>query len=519
VESLDDEVFVRVYLQADDLPAGFERLASATRDMLEELNAASGGKVKYQFVEPGAGLTDSAKGQVFRDLYEQGLEPTDLTVKAEGGGMQNQIIWPGAMVAYKGREAPAQLLLNRPGVPPEVSLNSSEENLEYAFANALRRIRKSVKPKVGVVIGHGEASQEELAELQQAMGEMYDVLRIDTRDQFKIDTSFKALIIARPRKPFSEQEKFILDQYMVRGGRILLMADRLGASLDSLAASQSEAFLAFDNPLNLDDLLFRWGLRLNDNLVQDLRCQRIPVVTGESGGQPVTKLLEWPYYPLLIPTTNHPIGRSLDNVGVQFAGTIDTVKAPGLQKTILLATSPYSKALFNPVRVSLALIRAKQDPKTYNQGRQPLAVLSEGVFTSTFTSRKTPAMLRTMDSLGAPFLDKTGKAGAVLVISDGDFGLNRVGRESGRAYPMGSNPFTKEVYANRQFLLNAVDYLADDGGLISVRAKRIELRLLDKTAVKQTRSAWQTINVAGPVALVLVLVGAFSMWRRRRYAR
>lgn len=518
MQSLDDEVFVRIYLQAPGLPAGFERLASATRDMLEELNAASGGKVKYAFSEPGVGMTDSAKGQIFKELYEQGLQPTDLTVKAEGGGMQNQIIWPGALVSYKGREAPVQLLLNRPGVPPEVSLNSSEEGLEYGFANALRRIRKSVKPKVGVVIGHGEASQEELAELQQALGEMYEVLRIETREQVKIDTSFKALIIARPTKPFNEQEKFILDQYVVRGGKILLMADRLGASLDSLATSQEEAFIAFDNPLNLDDLLFRWGIRLNDNLVQDLRCQRIPVVTGESGGQPVTKLLEWPYYPLLIPTTNHPVGRSLDNIGVQFAGTIDTVKSPGLTKTILLATSPYSKALFNPVRVSLALIRARQDPKTYNQGRQPLAVLSEGVFETTFKSRKTPEMVRALDSLGAPFVENTGKPGGVIVISDGDFALNRLGRESGRSYPMGANPFTKEVYANRQFILNAVDYLADDGGLISVRAKRIELRLLDKTLVKQTRVMWQAVNIVGPVALVLLLGAGFAFWRKRRYA-
>jgi gliding-associated putative ABC transporter substrate-binding component GldG len=332
----------------------------------------------------------------------------------------------------------------------------------------------------------------------------------------QIDTGIRCLLFQQPTAAFSEPDKYKIDQYVMQGGKVLWMVDRLRANNDSM---RSDNFVAVDNNLNLDDLLFKYGVRLNDNLALDLRSTRIPVVMGESGGQPQQQLISWPFYPLLLPTADHPVVRNLDNIEVKFAGNIDTVKAPGIRKTVLLATSPYTKLLYSPVRVSLGIVSERIDPKQYNKGRQPIAVLLEGTFPSLYRNRLAPQTQAVMDSLHMPAPRGESKPTAMIVVADGDLGANAIGRQSGRVFPMGFNPFERQTYANKEFLLNAIDYLADESGLIAVRNKDLKLRLLDKTKTHNQRTQWQLVTIGLPLALLGLLAMGLQTWRKRRFAR
>ncbi len=523
---LDDIVFFKVYLEGD-FPAGFKRLRNATREMLDEFRAYSD-EIEYEFEDPNALDDIRDRDNLYQELMEKGLKPTDLQVN-DKDGMRQQIIFPGIIISYKGREIPIDLLVNQAGAANEEMLNNSVQNLEYVLASALRRLVDTYKPKIAFLGGHREMEDSGLADIALSLSEFYSVERVaidgqigsltdhklvDTvKGDFRIRNKYEAIIIAKPDSIFSEKDKFILDQYIMRGGKVLWLIDPVIAEMDSL--QKRSQLYAIPRDLNLEDMLFKYGVRLNNDLVMDINNLPLLMVTGRMGNQPQMSYLPWPYFPLLVPVSGHPIVKNLNAIKSQFVSSIDTVGAKGIQKTILLSSSDYSRTSASPVIVDLNSVRETPDERLYNKSKVPVAVLLEGGFESLYKNRIPPA-IASDESIG--FI-ADGKPTKMIVFSDGDIIRNQLHRTKGFPLPLGYDQDTRQTFGNKDLILNAVNYLVDDSGLISVRNRDIKIRLLDKTKIQRERLYWQLLNTLLPVLLIVVF-GVLHAWlRRRRYAR
>jgi ABC-2 type transport system permease protein len=509
LKNLDDVVFVRVYLEGE-FPAGFKRLRNATKEMLDEFRAIAGDNIQYEFIDPSANPDEKERKALYAQLTKQGIQYTNLEFR-EGESKSEKIIFPGAIVAYKEREAPVQILKSQIGVPPEVMLNNSIQQIEYELANTIRKLASEKVSTVAFIEGHGELDSLFTADIMKSLSEYYNIKRLKINEQLKALQNIDAIVIAKPDSAFSEKDKFIIDQFIMRGGKVLWLIDRTYADMDSL--SKSSNFMALTKDLNLDDMLFKYGVRINTNLVQDLQAVPIPIVIGYIGNQPQQKFFPWFYFPLLMPYAKHPIVNNLNAIKAEFISTIDTVGAKGITKTPLLHTSKYTKVLPTPVRVSINMLREEPKIEQFNKSFQPLAVLLEGEFESNFKNRLAPELL---DSKEINFKEK-GIPTKMIVVADGDIIKNQVQYSTGRAMPLGYDKYTNEVYGNKNFILNAMNYLLDDSGLIGARSKEIKLRLLDIDKLKRERTSWQFLNVVTPLLLV-VLYGLIRFyWRKRKY--
>ncbi len=524
LKDLDDVVYFRIYLQGD-LPPGFQRLSDETREMLDEFRAYTD-NLEYSFVNPSDNPNARERNDAYKLLMERGLQPTNLRVNKKGESSQ-LIIFPGAIVTCKGHEVPLQLLMSQTGQDAEMALNNSIQNLEYNLASAIQKLTVSVKPSVAILEGNGELPPEYTIGMEEALKEFYIVDRIAIGSRINSLTirltgdsvneplvnRYKALIIAKPVKPFDEKDKFLIDQFIMRGGRVLWLLDPVFASMDSLERYSSTMGIA--NDVNLEDMLFTYGVRANTNLVMDLSALPIPVKTGQMGDQPQFEFFPWFYFPVLTPVTNHPVVNGLNAIRTEFVSSVDTVKAPGIRKTVLLTTSPYSRTVNVPALIDLDILRDEPDPRLYRQGPQPVAVLLEGAFPSAFRFRIPPELADNKD------LDvrETSRETRMIVIADGDVVKNQFHRSQGYALPLGFDQYTRQTFGNRDLLLNAVNFLCDDSGLITVRSRELKLRVLDASKVDEERLFWQIFNTVVPVLLVL-LFGIVKFWfRRRRYAR
>ena len=508
LKSLDDIVYFKIYLDGE-FPAGFKRLRNETKEMLNQFRAYSK-NIEYEFINPSASPDKKTRTAIYRQLFNKGLDPTNLE-QNENGGHSEQIIFPGGIVTYKEREVPVQLLLSQMGVPSEQVLNNSIQSLEYSFASAIRKLSTTVKPKVGFIEGHGELEKIYVADISNALSEYYDVERVKINHKFKSLEFFKAIIIAKPDSAFDDKDKFIIDQFIMKGGKVLWLIDPVFASMDSLRNTNTTVGII--NPINLEDMLFKYGVRLNTNLIQDLQAVPIPVVTGHVGNRPQQSLLPWFYFPLLMPQSNNPIVNNLNAIKTEFISSIDTVGAKGIKKTILLTSSKYSKFINTPALINLELLKKKPDPMEYNKPYQPVAVLLEGKFHSLFKNRLTPEIFQN------PLIDfkEISPNTKMIIIADGDIIKNQVYFNNGKEfpYPLGYDKYTKQSFGNKDLILNAVNYLCDDDGLISVRARELKLRLLDKTKIEDESLYWQIINVIMPVVLI-ILFGIFQTYFRKR---
>lgn len=514
LNNLDDDVYVKVYLEGD-FPAGFKRLRSATEDMLYEFNIASGGKVKYIFINPSKG-SDEEKKSLQQELYKKGLSPTNLQVKGEEGASSQQIIFPGMVMNYRDREVPVQLLDNQVGFGPDEALNNSIELLEYKMASSIRKLTLKESPRVAIISGEGELPKEQIADFAGTLQEYkYDVRVVDINKVVTFVNRFDILVIAKPTEKFREEDKFKLDQFVMNGGSILWLLDPMTIDLDSLRGKNE--YISVANDFNLDDQLFRYGVRINPVLVQDLQCTGIPVVVG-AGNPPQTDFFPWVYFPIVTSANTHAIVKNLDAVMFQFTSTIDTIRVPNVKKTILLTSSAHSKALPAPVRVAFDMLKEQPNPKLFNQPDQTLAVLLEGNFTSVFKNRLAASMLQVYeDSLNLKFRDSSDYA-KMIVVADGDVIKNSVSKD-GNPYPLGYYPYTNQTFANKDFMLNCVEYLSDNSNLIETRNKEIKLRLLDKTRIKDEKLQWQLINLLLPLGLLALFGLIYNVVRRRKYTR
>ncbi len=524
LKGLRDEVLFKVYLEGD-LPPGFRRLANETKEMLDEFRAYSN-NIQYEFVDPSINPNPKEREDGYKLLVERGLQPTQIRVNKKGQASQ-LIIFPCAMVTYGTHEVPVQLVMSQLGQDADKALNNSIQSLEYNLASAIQKLVEPVRPLIAFIEGQGELSQPETQEAIRALSEFYTVEQVTinhkinsiaTRLQGKssdmLVNKYKAIIIAKPTKPFDEKDKFLIDQFIMRGGKVLWLIDPVFASMDSLQKYNSTMGLV--NNINLEDMLFNYGVRLNTNLVMDKIAMPIPVKTGQIGDQPQFEFFPWFYFPVLTPVIPHPIVNGLNAIKTEFISSIDTVQAEGVKKTILLTTSPYSRTVNAPVYIDLEILKKPAEENQYNKGPQPVAVLLEGKFISSFLFRIPPELAENKD---LQFLPKSHKPTKMIVVGDGDIIKNQFQLTQGYSLPLGYDQYTRQTFGNGDFLLNAMNYLCDDSGLISVRSRELTLRMLDTTKVESQRLFWQIVNVLLPLILILIFSFIKLRIRARRYSR
>lgn len=525
LNELDDYVYFRVYLEGD-FPAGFKNLRRETKEMLDEFRAYSK-YVDYEFINPAIGNTAAERNQNYQILADRGLKPTDLQVRTNEGTEQ-KIIFPGALVNYRDKEIAVDLLDNQLNMPPEASLNASVQNLEFKFADVLQKMTRLQKPAIAFIEGHGELSEADVFDITQSLQDNYRVERItidgnisaltrrsepDNHGEIRVLPNYDAIVIAKPTKKFDEKDKFIVDQYIMYGGKILWLIDPVQASMDSLQATEST--VAVDLDLNLDDQLFTYGVRLNKNLILDLNSAAIPLRTGQVGGQAQIEFYRWFYFPLLNAASEHPLARNLNAVKATFVSSIDTAMTGGIKKTPLLKTSNYSRISGMPALVTLAMLREEPDQRMFNRSGQNVAYLLEGSFSSLFANRMPPEIL---ESKEISFVDQSKKT-SMIVVADGDIIQNQFHVPKGYPLPLGYDQYTRQTYGNKDFVLNAISFLAIGDGLIGIRSRDIKIRLLDNSLINRTRLNWQLINTLLPVLVVVVFGLLLTFYRRKRYSR
>ncbi|HEX6893157.1 MAG TPA: gliding motility-associated ABC transporter substrate-binding protein GldG [Chryseolinea sp.] len=507
LKNLDDDVYVEVFLTGD-LNAEFDRFRKAIAETLEEFRIYSNNKVKYKFTDPAAAIGEKARSEFMADLAGKGIQPTNV-IDTKDGQRLEKIIFPGVTVSYDGVETGVMLLKgNKAGTPTE-EINQSIEGVEYELAHAISKLVNAERRKIGFVSGHGELDSANIASFKSDLLEEYEISTIDASTTADL-TTYDALIVAKPTRQFSELDKFHLDQYIIGGGKVLFLLDKLDATMDS--ASRQDYF-ALPYNLGLDDQLFKYGIRINMDLVQDRTAGFYPVITGERGGKPEVKLMDWPFFPLLNHYAEHPITRNLDAVVTKFVSSIDTVKALGIKKIPLVMTSQYSRAITAPVKVSVNDLRRNITDESFSRSFIPVGYLLEGQFTSLYKNRFLPegADQKNFRDVGLP--------SKIIIIADGDIIRNDVNIRNGQLRPLGFDPATNYTFANRDFLLNCLAHLTSENGLIQARTKQVKIRPLDKQKIKSGRLKWQMINLGLPIVLLVIYGISRYYWRKRRFAR
>ncbi|NID09847.1 gliding motility-associated ABC transporter substrate-binding protein GldG [Fibrivirga algicola] len=505
LSTLPDRVHVDVFLTGK-LPPGFKRLETAVRETLNEFEAEAGSRISFRFIDPITGTSEEQLQRLDR-LAKLGLQPTNLFAN-QGGTRTEQLIVPSAVISYRGKEVGVLLLKGNKAASPAEQLNQSYEGVEYQLAAAIRRLTQpeGSRRRVGLVYGHTQVPPERFSDLLASIQEQYDLFFVDLRKPGPVD-GVDALLVLKPDQPFSQTDVFKLDQYVVKGGKALFFVD--GQRVDSVSVAGS---YAQPMPLGLDDLFFNWGARVNRNLVKDLTSGVIPLTVGTLGDKPNVQLVPWRFYPVLNSFGDSPITKNMDAVYARFTSTLDTVRARGINKTVLLKTSPYTTVLNLPALVSYNEARQQPDPATYTGGVRLVSVLLEGQFNSLFANQLLP------DSVAQGFKVKS-EAGKVLVCADGDLVVNDVDYKRKAPLPLGYDRFSRNQFANKEFVLNSIDYMVDPEGLIVARTREVPLRPLDGVKLGQERTSWQAINVLGPLVLVALGGLVWQVIRRRRYAQ
>lgn len=509
LKDMKEYTVVEVYLQGDNFPAGFQRLQESVRERLQAFREASGGRVVFNFRDPFAEKDNKEKSEIYEKFAARGM----FGVNIKQGGSEKysqQIVFPYAVFNYRGKEVPVRLLESHLGYTPLEQLNYSESQLEYKFASAISGLMRPDKPHIAYIVGNGEPLGWSTYDALTSLQKLYHVDTLDLTTGAHIPTTYDAAIIVKPYAPFDDKQKFKLDQYVMNGGKLLMMIDGAGASMDSL---QGQQFLANSLNLELDDILFKWGARVNPDLLEDLQSNRITVMRGD---QPEKRA--WFYAPVFIPTSKHPIVRNMDGIMGMYASTIDTIANPEIKKTVLLESSQYSRPTMTPARISLSMLQYEPRPELYNKGYRATAVLLEGKFQSVFQNRLAADFLQVLkDSIKRPFKPVADSEGAIIVVSDGDIFLNSVNRRTGPT-EMGFWEEDNIQFSNKAFVLNCLEYLTDNSGVLEARNKEVRLRLLDVSRVEKERNKWQLINIIVPISLLLVFASAYLFFRKRRYA-
>jgi ABC-2 type transport system permease protein len=513
LSSVKNDIYIQVYLDGE-MPIPLKRLKRSVREMLDEFNIASGRKIDYEFINPSEGSTSKQREMLYQYLLEKGLSPVDVRAGDAEGGSSVKRIFPGMIVNYNGIEVPVNFLNN--STPSyEQNILRSIEGLEYEMIQTIATVSSDTIYKVAFIEGHGEISEIETADITMSLAKFFTIDRGIINGNPGMLDKYAAVIIAGPEKELSESDKLVLDQYIMNGGKVMWLFDEVEVNSDSLVYGET---IGLYRPLNIEDQLFRYGARVNPAIVQDLECMliRLTVMSGLNSQQIVPA--PWVYYPLLKPSANHPVTRNLNKVKGEFTNFIDTVGLdPAIHKKILLSTSNYSRTLSPPVMISLKEAELTYDEKDFNKSNLPVAVLLEGVFPSVFKNRTVSTLTDDKN-----FKVKTESLESkMIVIADADIIRNevrRVGLEE-MPLPLGQDKHTGQVFGNKDFLINCLNYLVDDNGIMELRSREIKLRLLNTVKIKSEKFKWQLINIAGPVLIVVLAGLLYSYFRRRIYTR
>lgn len=524
LKNLEDDVEIEVFLKGQ-FPAGFKKLANSTNEFLQLMKDRNGSKLHYRFISPQEEMADSP-GKTYEDtLIGLGANAINLTVQV-AEGQENKRVYPVALMRYKGRQTLVNLYSGGKRMITPVEMNSAEALMEYQFAKALDGLITTEKPHVAYSVGNGEPVDAKTYGIQDALKNDYQLGIFDLNKHSKISTDLNdnsridVFMIVKPTLQFTEEEKLKIDQFLMRGGKLLMFIDNLIAEQDSLSAVKET--VAFDRNLNLTDQLFRYGVRINTDLVMDLQCDYMPFVVGGDMQNPQFEFLKWNYYPLFESKGNHTINKNIGLVSGRFVNSVDTIATPGVNKTVLLSSSADSRIISTPALISLN--ENKNVPKDikFNKSDIPVAMLLEGKFTSLYRNRASHSQLDSLAATGSNFLAEGNGNGKIIVVADGDMALNDVSPKEG-PLPMGLNFYTvgsqfEYQFANREFLLNCLEYMVNKPGIIETRNKDIVLRLLDGQKVKEQKTTWQFINIALPVLLIILFGWLYQGFRKRKYA-
>jgi|TARA_B110000046_G_scaffold74744_1_gene82861 gliding-associated putative ABC transporter substrate-binding component GldG len=500
INNIDKQLIIKVYLEGD-FPSEFKRLQIETRQFLEELSAKNS-SIKIQFVLP-----DNQRER----LIKAGMIPSQLTVK-EDGKLSNTIIFPWAEIIYKKKSTIVSLLSNGAVQSQEDQLETAVANLEFSFSNAIYKLQEEKQKKVAVLSGNGELLDLQLYSFLSEVSKKHKLAKftLDSVENNSIKSlqdfqQFNLAIIAKPTESFTEEEKLVLDQYIMNGGKTLWMFENVQADTDSLY--KDGKMLAYPRDLNLTDFFFSYGLRVNATLIQDLYAAKIPLATGNIGNKPQFQNLNWFYHPLVSGNPNHAISKNIAPVRLRFANQIDTLQN-SLKKTVLLMSSMLTRKTGTPAIIELESIAIEPKEKEYSSGFQIVSLLIEGNFNSMYANRIKPFDIKKF-SKKSPF-------NKMIVISDGDIGRNQL--QKGKPFDLAQDKWTGEQFGNKEFLLNAVDYLLDDRGLIELRNKNVQINLLDKERAYQERTFWQFINIILPLLVLMTFGFIFQYLRKRKYS-
>ena len=506
LEHLDDAVYVEVYLEGD-LNPGFERFKKSIRETLEEFRIYSDDRIQYTFTDPNLAMGEKARNEFIAELNLKGIAPRNVIENKDGKRVE-KLVFPGAVISYGGMETGVMLLKGNAMQGSQEVLNQAIEGVEYELANAIHKLTNVDRKKIGFVTGHGELNGLSIASFENSLSEQYDINEVGLSSNEKL-SDYDALMLAKPTQAFSNLEKYNLDQYLMRGGRLLLLLDRLDAVMDS---ASSDNYFAFPYDLNLDDQLFKYGVRINQDLIQDRVSGRYPIVVSNAG-KPQIMQMEWPFFPLINQYADHPITRNLDASLFKFTSSMDTIKSVGIKKTPLLFSSPYSRKAVAPVKVGVNDLRNQLQSGEFNEAKIPIGYLLEGKFTSVFINRFAP------DGADAKIFLEKSTSTKIIVIADGDIIRNDVNPRDGSVQALGFDPFTQYTFANQDLLLNSMAYLLDEDGLIKARNKEIKIRPLDKEKIREERLFWQVINLLAPLLLVIAFGFSRSYWRKLKYSK
>ena len=529
ISQIQAPVTVHLYL-GGDLPSNYKTISNAAIALLDQLHQINPSLIKWNLEIPNQSVSDTALFALYDSLSKMGL-PIERIQQGNGGADKrvDQLIIPGALVEVDGQKPyaidlrsskkyfkPYNIVKDIPEVDEEASANAAEALLEYKFIQAIYLLNRKTVPTIAYLIGNGQPVNLTVNDIGETLKDQYDLSVFDLSKGFPDATKIKTLLIVKPTTPFSDLDKLKIDQYVMGGGNIIWAVDKLYAEYDSLQKTDG-SYVSFDRGLALDDLLFKYGIRINSNLIQDLNCAKLPLVVGTQGdGSPLIKRVPWPYYPFLIGNDNHPIAQNMDRVLSLFPSSIDTIASNGVKHTILLTTDTSSRSLPSPAQVSLNSVKGEEDMVQFNQHHFSIAVLSEGSFNSFFANRLSQVLKDSVQqNLGIAYLSK-GKPSKQIFIADADLFTNKVDKSNG-PLPMGMIPFESYQFANRDFFVNSIQYLNEPVGLIESRNKGIVLRLLDKTKVAESRLFWQWMLLLGPVAILSLFFYFWTQYRQRRF--
>jgi len=504
--NLDDVVYIEVYLEGE-LPAGIKRLQKSVKERLYEFKIYAGTNLQFRFIDPSTAKSQKARQEFYESLIKKGIQATNLYSNVDGNRTQT-LVFPGAILTYGSKEIGITFLKGNKASSPQEQLNQSIEGVEYELSSAIKSLTEIKTMRIALLKGHGELDTLQIAGLTAELMKNFKVFHTNLNARSSL-LGFDAIILAKPTNVFSEIDKYKIDQFIMRGGKAVFLIDGLHAEMDSV---DNETNLALPFETNLEDMFFKYGFRINKDLIIDMNAAPYPVVVGNMGDNPQIRLLPWPFFPMVNEYTNHPTVRNLDAVLTKFISTIDTLKVDGIRKIPLMNTSQYSKILASPVILSINELKKDMKPESFNSGPQITAWIYEGKFTSLYKNRFLPGNADKSDFIA------DGNSTKILIVSDGDIARNDINPKTGQPLELGYDPFTEKRFANADFLVNTMKYLLGEDGIINTRSKEIKIRPLDKVKLSKQKTTWQLINLVLPIVIIILFGIVKYVMRKRKYA-